>query len=83
MDQFVFVMKLFANDVLLSLFITNRKVANGSQYPFGVFRLPVAPMTANGKILPLVTLVKLRTYPVWFIFIPMEAKYTHLDNSIL
>ena len=37
--------KALANDDLLSLFTTSRKVANGSQYPF---RLPMVPMAANG-----------------------------------
>ena len=35
------VYKAVANDDLLSLFTTSRKVDNGSQYLFGVFRLPM------------------------------------------
>ena len=71
--------KAVANDDLLSLFTTSRKVANGSRYPFGVLRPPKwyqwQPMAVNGTHgnqwqsmvptvkLPLVLLVKLRTYP--------------------
>ena len=39
--------KAVANGDLLSLFTTSRKVANDSQYPFGVFRLTMIPMATN------------------------------------
>ena len=62
--------KVITNDDLLSLFTAKRKIANGSQYPFGVFRLSVLPLATNGMVdkgtkvvkLPNVPLAKLQTY---------------------
>ena len=56
--------KAVANDDLLSLFTTSRKVANGSQNPFGVFKItigtigktPNVPIVVSANIVVLIEL---------------------------
>ena len=72
------VYKAVTNDDLLSLFTTSRKVDNGSQYLFGVFRLPMG--TKGNQWQPTPKLFSFFCLPPFLAYFTVTYTHTYINE---